>query len=176
MQINPSAMYPRRPGHQAEAREGGALITLSDGGDAATDATRSLRGAAEREEEVRSARCASRGCTAKEREHAMESRTSARGRMMRVGRRSATVLRAPCWQRPAGVNAVTRPRPEAVSLFSLTPYLTCPLLLLSSASAPAPPDLDFFFCSSSRNSPKSTAPLLSRSATLKSFCTRSWLW
>ena len=89
MQINPSAMYPRRPGHQAEAREGGALITLSDGGDAATDATRSLRGAAEREEEVRSARCASRGCTAKEREHAMESRTSARGRMMRVGGRSA---------------------------------------------------------------------------------------
>ena len=75
-------MHPRRPGHQAEAREGGALIMLSDGGDAATDATRSLRGAAGREEEVRSARCASRGCTAKEREHAMESRTSARGRMM----------------------------------------------------------------------------------------------
>ena len=93
MQINPSAMYPRRPGHQAEAREGGALIMLSDGGDAATDATRSLRGAAEREEEVRSARCASRGCTAKEHEHAMESRTSARGRMMRVGGRSATLVR-----------------------------------------------------------------------------------
>ena len=95
MQINPSAMYPRRPGHQAEAREGGALIMLSDGGDAATDATRSLRGAAEREEEVRSARCASRGCTAKEREHAMESRTSARGRMMRVGGRSATLRARP---------------------------------------------------------------------------------
>ena len=80
-------MHPRRPGHQAEAREGGALIMLSDGGDAATDATRSLRGAAGREEEVRSARCASRacGCTAKEHEHAMESRTSARGRMRRVG-------------------------------------------------------------------------------------------
>ena len=60
---------------------------LSDGGDAATDATRSLRGAAGREEEVRSARCASRacGCTAKEHEHAMESRTSARGRMRRDG-------------------------------------------------------------------------------------------
>ena len=67
---------------------------LSDGGDAATDATRSLRGAAGREEEVRSARCASRacGCTAKEHEHAMESRTSARGRMMRVGGRSATFV------------------------------------------------------------------------------------
>ena len=104
MQINPSAMYPRRPGHQAEAREGGALIMLSDGGDAATDATRSLRGAAEREEEVRSARCASRGCTAKEREHAMESRTSARGRM-RVGRR-ARYLYCTRALLAVGVNAV----------------------------------------------------------------------
>ena len=171
-QTNHSAMHPRRPGHQAEAREGGALIMLSDGGDAATDATRSLRGAAGREEEVRSARCASRacGCTAKEHEHAMESRTSARGRMRRVG--------APGTRRvllALGVIWRTRARGPH-SLFSLTPYLMCPLLLLSSASAPAPPDLDFFFCSSSRNSPKSTAPLLSRSATLKSFCTRSWLW
>ena len=77
---------------------------LSDGGDAATDATRSLRGAAEREEEVRSARCASRGCTAKEREHAMESRTSARGRMMRSDAEvGALVTRALL---AVGVNAV----------------------------------------------------------------------
>ena len=53
----------------------------SDCGDAAADATRSLRGAAGREEEARSARCAACGCTAKEHEHAMESRTSARKRM-----------------------------------------------------------------------------------------------
>ena len=99
-------MHPRRPGHQAEAREGGALIMLSDGGDAATDATRSLRGAAGREEEVRSARCASRGCTAKEREHAMESRTSARGRMMRVGRRRALELSRTRALLAVGVNAV----------------------------------------------------------------------
>ena len=57
-------------------------MPLDGGGD--VSATRSLRGAAERDEEVRSARCASRacGCTAKEDEHAVARRTSPRGRML----------------------------------------------------------------------------------------------
>ena len=57
-------------------------MPLDGGGD--VSATRSLRGAAERDEEVRSARCASRacGCTAKEDEHAVARRASPRGRML----------------------------------------------------------------------------------------------
>ena len=65
-------------------------MLLDGGGD--VSATRSLRGAAERDEEVRSARCASRacGCTAKEDEHAVARRTSPKGRMMTSAPNSLT--------------------------------------------------------------------------------------
>ena len=74
------------------------MTMLLDGGGGDVSATRSLRGAAERDEEVRSARCASRacGCTAKEDEHAVARRTSPRGRMLML-RADSPNSGALCW-------------------------------------------------------------------------------